>query len=142
MNENIEVLNVSNVKPIMESIEPEEIIDIDEEEWHNDAVINMSTMNKEKEDENFDLFFDNLSTSVEGANTIISEIIEQKKTIKDNEESITKERANFNLEKMEFEKYKKEQLDNIEFEKRRLADCVKSEKLKFKLLLSSSGIHI
>ena len=110
MNENMEVLNVSSVKPIIDEIETQEIIDINEEEWHNDVVVNASS----EKDENFDIFFDDLKEDVEGASTLISEILEKKKNIKDNEENIYKERENFNLEKMEFEKYKTTQIENIE----------------------------
>ena len=127
MNENMEVLNVSSVKPIIDEIETQEIVDINEEEWHNDAVISMSN---DENEENFDIFFDNLSEDVEGASTLISEILEKKKSIKDNEENIYKERENFNLEKVEFENYKRSQIENIELEKRRLAECVKLQKMK------------
>ena len=113
MNENMEVLNVSSVKPIIDEIETQEIIDINEEEWHNDVVVNASS----EKDENFDIFFDDLKEDVEGASTLISEILEKKKNIKDNEENIYKERENFNLEK-------------IELEKRRLSECVKLQKMK------------
>lgn len=131
MNENMEILNVSNVKPIIDTIEPQEIVDINEEEWNKDAVVNMTTMTQEKEEENYDLFFDNLSTDVEGASTLISEILEKKRSIKDNEENITKERETFNLEKQEFEKYKNTQIENLDLEKRRFAECVKLQKIKF-----------
>ena len=133
MNENMELLSVSSIKPIIDGLEPQEITDIaselgEEEEWHNDAVVNVYSQGKDEKDadqESFDMFFDTLSTDVEGASTLISEILEKKRSIKDNEASINKERESFNQEKLEFEKYKSSQLESVELEKRRLAECVK-----------------
>ena len=52
MNENMEVLNVSNIKPIIDGLEPQEIEDIEESlEWHNDAVVNVYTEAKEEKEE-------------------------------------------------------------------------------------------
>ena len=48
MNENIEVLNVSSIKPIIDGLEPQEVVDVNEEEWNKDAVINMSIIKKKK----------------------------------------------------------------------------------------------
>ena len=87
MNENMEVLNVSNIKPIIDGLEPQEIEDIEESlEWHNDAVVNVYTEAKEMSDNSFstkdigDLSSDDIILDL-GDITQIKNILNNTKTV-------------------------------------------------------------
>lgn len=134
MNESLESLKENLETITISDVEPEEVKTVDD--WHNDAIMNVmpvasvtDTKTNDKADD-FDLFFENLTTDVEGANSLITNILEQKRTMKTDESALNDEKEKLKNEKIEFEKYKTTQLENIESEKERFAEYVRVQRAR------------
>lgn len=98
------------------------------------------SLNGEKEDanslddsyvlSNFDVLFDSLYNDVNGANNLISELIERKKSIHSNEALISDLKEKLAKEKDDFDQYIKEQKNTIELEKRQAEEYIKNQKVR------------
>lgn len=76
----------------------------------------------------FDAYFDSLYDDVEGANNLISEIIEKKKSIKENEENINQIKESLAKDKIEFEKFMESQKESLELERKQFEEYMKNQK--------------
>lgn len=76
----------------------------------------------------FDAYFDSLYEDVEGANNLISEIIEKKKSIKENEDNINQIKETLSKDRADFEKYRDSQKESLELERKQFEEYMKIQK--------------
>ncbi|MCM1370631.1 MAG: hypothetical protein NC181_01895 [Clostridium sp.] len=124
---------------------------VQETKWNDDAVLNavdsleksepivtnetvkddfvtLESKDDEEKTSDFDAFFDSLYDDVEGANNLISQIIEKKKTIKEDENTINQTRENLEKERLEFQKFVDSQKESLELEKKQFEESMKLQK--------------
>ena len=100
------VLNVAPTTLDEKPVVTEETISDTAEPMEKDDFVSLENNGVEEQESNdFDAYFDSLYEDVEGANNLISEIIEKKKNIKENENSINQSKEELAKEKLDFEKY-------------------------------------
>lgn len=96
----------------------------------NDFISLETDGQEENGSSDFDAYFDSLYEDVEGANNLITQIIEKKKNIKENEENINQIREELAKEKLEFEKFMDSQKENLELEKKQFEEFMKNQKAR------------
>ncbi len=88
--------------------------------------------NSEKKEEtgtsNFDALFDSLYNDVAGANSLITELIERKKSINNNESLLSELKEKMDQEKSDFNKYVDEQKKSLQLEKNQIDDYVRTQR--------------
>ncbi len=77
---------------------------------------------------NFDALFDSLYNDVAGANSLITELIERKKTINNNESLLSELKEKMEQEKNDFNKYVDEQKKSLQLEKTQIDDYVRTQR--------------
>lgn len=83
-----------------------------------------------KDNADFDAIFDSLYNDVAGANNFISTLIEQKKSVTDNEANLKEEKEKLAKEREEFERFVQSQKENIELEKAQCNEYVRTQRLR------------
>lgn len=78
----------------------------------------------------FDDMFDSLYNDVEGANHFISNLIDQKKNVSENETELAEMRAKLEQEKADFAKQMETQKENIRMEKIKCDEYIKTQKIR------------
>ena len=81
---------------------------------------------------NFDQLFDSLYNDVAGANSLITELIERKKSINNNENLLSELKDKMDQEKSDFNRYVEEQKKALQTEKDQINDYVKTQKIRIK----------
>ncbi|MCI9233566.1 MAG: hypothetical protein HFH08_03080 [Bacilli bacterium] len=79
---------------------------------------------------NFDQLFDSLYNDVAGANSLITELIERKKSINNNENLLSELKDKMEQEKNDFNRYVDEQKKALQAEKDQINDYVKTQKIR------------
>lgn len=79
---------------------------------------------------NFDALFDSLYNDVAGANSLITELIERKKSINNNENLLSELKDKMEQERSEFSRYVDEQKKALQAEKDQINDYVKTQKAR------------
>ncbi len=79
---------------------------------------------------NFDQLFDSLYNDVAGANSLITELIERKKSINNNENLLSELKDKMEQEKNDFNRYVEEQKKALQTEKDQINDYVKTQKIR------------
>lgn len=90
----------------------------------------VSIDNGNEKTENFDAYFDSLYDDVEGANNLITEIIEKKKSLQESEEGISQIKNELAKEKEDFENFMNSQKEDLELEKKQFDELVKTQKAR------------
>ena len=124
------VLNVAPTTLDEKPVVTEETISDTAEPIEKDDFVSLESNGTEEQESNdFDAYFDSLYEDVEGANNLISEIIEKKKNIKENENSINQSKEELAKEKLDFEKYMDSQKESLELERnKKVASVLKKYK--------------
>lgn len=79
---------------------------------------------------NFDALFDTLYNDVAGANNLITELIERKKTIHNNENLLSELKDKMEKEKADFNKYVEQQKKSLQIEKDQVNEYVHTQRLR------------
>lgn len=79
---------------------------------------------------NFDALFDSLYSDVAGANNLITELIERKKSINNNENLLSELKDKMEQEKNDFNKYVEEQKKALQLEKTQINEYVKNQRIR------------
>ena len=123
------VLNVAPTTLDEKPVVTEETISDTAEPMEKDDFVSLESNGVEEQESNdFDAYFDSLYEDVEGANNLISEIIEKKKNIKENENSINQSKEELAKEKLDFEKYMDSQKESLELERKQFEEYMKIQK--------------
>ena len=123
--EEVEEPSLNNVPDF--SVNDSEMDKIVEEVDKNEAKENID---REYDGASFDDMFDSLYNDVEGANHFISNLIDQKKNVSENETELAEMREKLEKEKEDFAKYVETQNENIRMEKVKCDEYIKTQKMR------------
>lgn len=106
---------------------------------HVSENFDLSKYNNDKKEEKtvdgngtagFDALFDSLYSDVAGANNLITELIERKKTINNNENLLSELKEKMEKERTDFNRYVDEQKKALETEKNQVDDYVRTQRIR------------
>lgn len=131
----VEEINMENINPVeemnMDNVnQVETSMDVVNEVEENIDNNMPEIVNVEKSASNFDSLFDNLYSDVAGANNLISNLLEKKKTIGQNEAYLEEEMKKLEKEKADFQILKQSHEESNELEKQKIADFEKAQKIR------------